>query len=189
MYTLQRYNICNKNAAHSNLHYHYLQYNLICGINTGAMYLVITAGLAIIPLQGLAKYNDQELKPFVVWKCKWTSENMCLHWNNFLISTGLWFPHKDPAIRFFFHSHMSKGSFFLRSVLLPLAKLVSCIVQLSFGYVWQVHPWQRVKLPLLRAVLAACLTLKGADAREVTCHSNHLSLELCRTLELMLAYA
>lgn len=55
--------MCNKNAAHSNLPHHHLQYSLICVINTHATYPVIMAGLAIIPLQELAKYNDQDIKP------------------------------------------------------------------------------------------------------------------------------
>lgn len=63
MYTLQWYNICNKNAAHSNLPHHHSQYSLICLINTHPTYPVIMAGLAIIPLQELANYNDQDIKP------------------------------------------------------------------------------------------------------------------------------
>lgn len=62
MCTLQRYSICNKNAAHSNLPHCCMQYNLVFAIRTDVIYLVITAGPAIIPLQGLTERYDQEIK-------------------------------------------------------------------------------------------------------------------------------
>lgn len=54
--------VSNKNAAHSKLPHHYLQYGLACDNWTDAMYLLIMAGLAAITLQGLTEHNDQEIK-------------------------------------------------------------------------------------------------------------------------------
>lgn len=102
MYTLQWYSICNKNAARSNLPHCCLQNCLAFDIRTDIIYLVIMAGPAIIPIQGLSEHNDQEIN-YDLSRSTSGLKKAVPGWNNFLNSTAPGFPLRDPEIRNAFH--------------------------------------------------------------------------------------